>query len=60
MLPKKSEGCQNRLFQNRLENIINIEHPLARLSEKIDWRSLEKNSAKPTSRTKGVPGFRPG
>ncbi|MDR0648466.1 MAG: IS5 family transposase [Synergistaceae bacterium] len=57
MLPKKSEDNQNRLFQNRLENIINIEHPLARLSEKIDWRSLEKKLGEIYIPDKGRPGL---
>ena len=57
MLPKKSEDNQNRLFQNRLENIINIEHPLARLSEKIDWHTLEKKLGEIYIPDKGRPGL---
>lgn len=42
MLPKKSGDKQDNLFQNRLENMINMEHPLVLLSERIDWHSLER------------------
>jgi IS5 family transposase len=57
MLPKKSEDNQNRLFQNRLENIIDIEHPLVRLSEKIDWHTLEKKLGEIYIPDKGRPGL---
>jgi IS5 family transposase len=42
MLPKKSGDIQNRIFQNRLENIINIEHPLIKLSKQINWPFIEE------------------
>ena len=37
-----NQVSQSDLFRNRLENIINLEHPLAKLSREIDWSSLEK------------------
>jgi hypothetical protein len=43
MLPKKIEhDPQNRLFQNRLILIIDTEHPLAKLADRINWSSFEK------------------
>ena len=43
MQPKnnKRKGSQIHLFQSRLEQILNQDHPLYRLSTKIDWRVFE-------------------
>jgi hypothetical protein len=57
MLPKKSEDKQNRLFQNRLENIIDTGHNLARLSGQIDWRFLENKFGEVYIPDKGRPGL---
>jgi len=37
-----NQVSQSDLFRNRLENIIRLEHPLAKLSREIDWSALEK------------------
>lgn len=42
MRPKTGEERQNRIFQMRLENMINMEHELLLLSEKINWKVSEK------------------
>lgn len=42
MKPKTTEDPQNRIFQMRLENMINMEHELVLLSEKINWKAFEK------------------
>lgn len=36
MHPKNQSRPQNELFQSRLEQIIDLKHPLYRLSEAID------------------------
>lgn len=42
-LPKKpTPNNQNRLFESRLENIIDTDHPLIRLAGRIDWPFFEK------------------
>lgn len=37
MKPKTTEEPQDRLFQSRLENTINMNHELIKLAEKINW-----------------------
>jgi IS5 family transposase len=57
MLPKKSGDKQNRLFQNRLENIIDTGHKLVSLSDQIDWRFLENKFGEVYIPYKGRPGL---
>jgi transposase, IS5 family len=43
MRPKeRRESGQNDLFRARLDQIINMSHPLAKLARAIDWRFLEE------------------
>ena len=42
MLPKeRSETGQNDIFRSRLDQIIDLIHPLAKLARIIDWGYLE-------------------
>lgn len=42
MKPRKKEsGTTEDLFRSKLENIINMRHPLVKLSRLIDWQRLE-------------------
>jgi IS5 family transposase len=44
MQPKKIEPSKSEdLFRSRLENIIDMRHPLVRLAGRIDWRRLEEH-----------------
>ena len=44
MQPKKLESNPHEdLFRSRLENIIDMRHPLLKLSEKVDWVKLSKH-----------------
>jgi len=55
MTPKKQyEPAQ--LFQSRLDQILNMKHPLCVLAQKIDWSYFEKAFGKYYSENKGSPG----
>jgi IS5 family transposase len=44
MLPKeRRETGQTDLFRSRLDQIIDLDHPLAKLARRIDWAFLEKS-----------------
>jgi IS5 family transposase len=44
MQPKERELSKSEdLFRSRLENIIDMRHPLVRLAGRIDWRGLEEH-----------------
>lgn len=57
MTPKTSSQPQSDLFSSRLDQIINLRHPLVILSSKIDWSSLEKTFGKYYEEGKGRPGL---
>jgi IS5 family transposase len=41
MKPKTPDSApQDDLFRHRLDNIISLQHPLARLAERIDWEGM--------------------
>jgi IS5 family transposase len=42
MLKKQAKSTQNDLYNQKLENLINLKHPMCILSEKIPWEVLEK------------------
>jgi len=43
MRPKeRRESGQNDLFRARLDQIVDMDHPLAKLARAIDWRFLEE------------------
>ena len=45
MLGKSPDQQQTDLFKASLINLINLEHPLALLAQKIPWNKLEKEFA---------------
>jgi hypothetical protein len=48
MRPKeRRERGQTDLFRGRLEQIVNMGHPLAKLGRAVDWRFLEERSKSP-------------
>jgi len=57
MRPKSSSEPQGNLFQSRLEQIINLDHPLAKLSGQIDWGSFEEKFGKLYVEGQGRPGL---
>ena len=57
MRPKSSSEPQGNLFQSRLEQIINLDHPLAKLSRQIDWGSFEEKFGKLYVEGQGRPGL---
>lgn len=57
MKPKTSEDPQNRIFQMRLENMINMEHELVLLSKKINWKVFEKKFGEVYIQDVGRPGL---
>ena len=38
---ERRESGQNDLFRARLDQIVDLGHPLAKLAQAIDWRFLE-------------------
>lgn len=57
MRPKKQvDAGQQELFRNRLDQIINMKHPLARLSELVDWERLHEQFS-PYYAAEGRPGL---
>ena len=57
MKPKTTEDPQNRIFQMRLENMINMEHELVLLSGKINWKEFEKKFGEVYIQDVGRPGL---
>jgi len=45
-----------KLFQSRLDQILNMKHPLAILAKQIDWEFFEKEFDKYYSDKRGTPG----
>ena len=43
MLPKAPQTAQGDLFKSELIAIIDSNHPLVRLADKIDWQQFEKS-----------------
>ncbi len=57
MKPKKSPIPQNDLFKMRLENIIDLDHELVKLSKNIDWDSFDCEWGKLFKSNKGAPAI---
>ena len=55
MKPRK-ENKTLEIFKVRLEEIINKEHPLVKLTETINWKNLEEKMSKKYSEKMGAPG----
>ena len=51
----KNEKKTLEIFKVRLEEIINKEHPLVKLSEAINWKNLEEKLSKNYSEKMGAP-----
>ncbi len=52
----KNEKKTLEIFKVRLEEIINKEHPLVKLSEAINWKNLEQGLSKKYTEKMGAPG----
>lgn len=52
----KNEQKTLEIFKVRLEEIINQEHPLVRLSKTINWKALEEKLTEKYSEKMGAPG----
>ena len=57
MKPKTTEEPQDRLFQDRLENMINMDHELVKLGDKINWKTFESKLGEVYIANKGRPGL---
>ena len=57
MRPKKQNDSQLQLFQARLEQIINVGHPLVELAKDFDWESLDNEFGKLYTPDFGRPGL---
>jgi transposase, IS5 family len=42
MLPKELRAGQRDFFRSRLDQIVDMKHPLAKLAGHVDWAFLEK------------------
>lgn len=56
MHPKKQSKPQEELFCNRLEQIIDLNHPLCRLGQVINWSYFEEQFGSLYVENKGRPG----
>ena len=55
MRPKeRRDGGQKDLFRARLDQIVDMSHPLPKLAATIDWDFLESVSARHTPTFRGV------
>ena len=52
----QNDDGQQELFRSRLDQIINLNHPLARLAGLVDWKRLDKTFA-PYYASKGRKGL---
>jgi len=41
--PQCISNAQSNLFENRLSNLLNLDHPLIMLAKQIDWASIERD-----------------
>ena len=58
MRPKKPETTgEGDLFRARLDQIINLKHPLVLLAETIDWQFLDRQFASACAAGPGQPGL---
>ncbi len=58
MKPKKQPKIlQEDLFRMRLENMLDLNHELIKLSKHIDWESLDKEWGALFVSTKGAPAY---
>jgi IS5 family transposase len=57
MQPKKQSNNDYDLFRSALEQIINIDHPLVKLSKSIDWDAFDNELGKLYAPSRGAPGL---
>ena len=57
MLPKAPQTAQGDLFKSELIAIIDSNHPLVRLADKIDWQQFEKSLHPTYVPGKGAPAI---
>jgi hypothetical protein len=43
---ERRDSGQSDLFKARLDQIVDLNHPLAKLARTVDWRFLEERSAR--------------
>ena len=55
MTPKKQYE-EPQLFQSRLDQILNLRHPLCALANQIDWKIFEEEFGAYYSEKRGTPG----
>jgi transposase, IS5 family len=57
MRPKQPESePQDDLFRARLENLVDLRHPLVRLAKLIDWSRFEAEFGPLYTEASGLPG----
>ena len=59
MGPKPSSSQTDALFINRLDELINLKHPLVRLAGLIDWSEIERTFAVSFTSGRGRPALPP-
>lgn len=59
MGPKPSSPRTEALFINRLDELINLKHPLVRLAGLIDWSDIERTFAVSFTSGRGRPALPP-
>lgn len=59
MGPKPVGPQSNDLFRQRLDELVNLQHPLARLAQHIDWRVFEEKWAGHFKSSRGRPATSP-
>src|SRR5580765_3728240 len=59
MGPKRASPRSDELFRSRLDEQINMRHPLVRLAGLIDWSEIERTFGAHFSSTRGRPALPP-
>jgi hypothetical protein len=59
MGPKQKVAQTDALFVNRLDELINLKHPLVRLGSLIDWSEIERTFAVSFTSGRGRPALPP-
>ena len=53
----EEEGRQGKMFQARLDQILNLKHPLVELGQSIDWAMFEQEFGGLYVEQRGCPGL---
>jgi hypothetical protein len=59
-LKERRDNGQNDLFRARLDHIVDMGHPLAKLAATIDWRSWRSGSARSIRKSQAIRRCRQG